>query len=315
MKEGQFVKEMITLDTLQKEKGLRKRASFIAESKDLFFVFPPTFDLITSQQALPPSYTLGLEFERAPQTFSLLTAADNPQQYKIRLYDFHLEVRRFMPSQRAIQAIPSPRTGTHYLPFTRQTVRFRAIHGGVTQFTIPQISDGAAVLPYHIMVFCLTNDQTTNISKNPFVFWPHFVSNYNLLLNSSSLPAERIGISPNWYDNTRAYSHFLENNALGGSNSTNGITPYSFRYRDFCMCFDLNPGEILVKNKQMLHSLIFSSIDLCAGQHRHRPSSGTLDLQLTFEKPLPEALTLMVLCSYESCIKLSGGLVELNYTL
>ena len=93
MKEGQFVKEMITLDTLQKEKGLRKRASFIAESKDLFFVFRPTFDLITSQQALPPSYTLGLEFERAPQTFSLLTAADNPQQYKIRLYDFHLEVR------------------------------------------------------------------------------------------------------------------------------------------------------------------------------------------------------------------------------
>ena len=80
------------------------------------------------------------------------------------------------------------------------------------------------------------------ISKNPFVFWPHFVSNYNLLLNSTSLPAERISLSPNWYDNTRAYSHFLENNALGGSNSTNGISPYSFRYRDFCICFDLNPG-------------------------------------------------------------------------
>ena len=240
--EGQLAMEQITLDTLQNEKGLRKRATFIAESKDVFFVFRPTFDLITSQQALPPSYTLSLEFERAPQSFSLLTSPDNPQQYKIRLYDFYIEVRRFLPSQRAIQAIPSPRTGTHYLPFTRQTVRFRAIHGGVTQFTIPQISDGAAVLPYHIMVFCLTNDQTTNISKNPFVFWPHFVSNYNLLLNSTSLPAERISLSPNWYDNTRAYSHFLENNALGGSNSTNGISPYSFRYRDFCICFDLNPG-------------------------------------------------------------------------
>ena len=33
--EGQLAMEQITLDTLQNEKGLRKRATFIAESKDV----------------------------------------------------------------------------------------------------------------------------------------------------------------------------------------------------------------------------------------------------------------------------------------
>ena len=183
------------------------------------------------------------------------------------------------------------------------------------------------------MVFCLTNDQTTNITKNPYIYWPHLVTKYNLLLNSTSLPSERISLSTNWLDNTRAYGHFLENNTLGGLHSTNGVSPFTFRYRDFCMSWNLNP-------------------DLCGNMHRHRwkdtknfpnisiykyagdkfeweihspfnflmtafyrPSSGTLDLQLTFERPLPEALTLMVMCSYESCIKLSGGMVELNYSL
>ena len=38
MEEGEYVKEQITKETLQSEKGLRKRATFIAESKDVFFI-------------------------------------------------------------------------------------------------------------------------------------------------------------------------------------------------------------------------------------------------------------------------------------
>ena len=89
-REGEIAMEQITLDTLRTEPGLRRRALFIERSKDVFFNFRPTFDLMTCEQALPPSYVLNLEFERAPESFSLLTAADNQQQYKIRLYDFHL---------------------------------------------------------------------------------------------------------------------------------------------------------------------------------------------------------------------------------
>ena len=91
-----------------------------------------------------------------------------------------------------------------------------------------QISDGASVLPFHIMVFALSNDQTSSSAKNPFVFWPHFISKYNLLLNSASLPAERLSVEPEWVDNGRAYNHFLENTVPGGAQS-NGITPFTFR--------------------------------------------------------------------------------------
>ena len=128
----QLAMEQVTLQTMQSEPGIRKRAKFIEESRDVHFTFKPTFDLMSSEQALPPSYVLSLEFERNPESFSLLTHPDNQKQYKIRLFDFHLELRRFLPSRSAVSDLPNPRTGTHFLSFTRQTVRFRAIHAGVT---------------------------------------------------------------------------------------------------------------------------------------------------------------------------------------
>ena len=79
------------------------------------------------------------------------------------------------------------------------------------------------------MVFALSNDQTSSATKNPFVFWPHFISKYNLLLNSASLPAERLTVETDWIDNGRGYNHFLENTLPGGAQSSNGITPFTFR--------------------------------------------------------------------------------------
>lgn len=255
IEKGQLAMERITEESLKTEPGLVKRAAFIEESRDVFFTFKPTFDLMTSEAAIPPSYTLGLEFERNNEAFSLLTHANNEKKYKIRLYDFHLELRRFLPSLKAVQSLPNPRTGTHFLSFTRQTVRFRAIHAGVIDYCVPQIADSNSVLPYHIMIFPMSTDQSTNISKNPYIFWPRFISKYNLLLNSTSLPGERLTVATSELDNGRAYNHFLENTNMGGSHASNGICPFSFRYRDFCLSYDLCP-------------------DLCCGVHRHRPSTG-----------------------------------------
>ena len=69
--------EQLTLQTMQSEPGIRNRAKFIEESRDVHFTFKPTFDLMSSEQALPPSYVLSLEFERNHENFSLLTHPDN----------------------------------------------------------------------------------------------------------------------------------------------------------------------------------------------------------------------------------------------
>ena len=296
IKKGQIPREEITEASFENEPGLIKRATFIEGSRDVQFTFRPTFELLTSEAAIPPSYTLGLEFERNAESFSLLTHKTNDRKYKIRLFDFHLELRRFLPSHKAVQSLPNPRSGTHFLSFTRQTVRFRAIHAGVLDYCVPQIADSNAVLPYHIMIFPMSTDQSSSISKNPFIYWPKFITKYNLLLNSSSLPGERLSVAPSELDNGRSYNHFLENTNMGGTHASNGISPFSFRYKDFTLSFDLCP-------------------DLCCGVHRHRPTSGSLDLQLSFSQPIPEPITLMVICSYESCIRLENGNVELNYSL
>lgn len=161
---------------------------------------------------------------------------------------------------------------------------------------MPNIADGSQTLPYHIMVIPLTNTQCTSISKNPLIFWPHFIKKYSLALNSHSLPSIPITLESNWMDNTRAYRHFQENMGLSNSASSNGIDPFSFRFHDFTMSFDLTG-------------------DSCLGEHNHRPTTGTLDLNLVFDKVLPEPITLLVIASYEACLKLDNQEVSINYSL
>ena len=110
--------EDITAERLEQDEGLKARANLISESRDVNFCFKPCFDLANCERAFPPGYTLTLEFERADPKFSLL-APDDSINYKIRIYEIALEVRRFTPSRSALKALPNPRAGTFYLPFAR----------------------------------------------------------------------------------------------------------------------------------------------------------------------------------------------------
>ena len=110
--------EDVTPERLQEDEGLKTRSGLIAESKDVNFCFKPCFDLMNCERAFPGGHTLTLEFERADPKFSLLSAATNVD-YKIRIYDIALEVRRFTPSRSALKSLPNPRTGVFYLPFAR----------------------------------------------------------------------------------------------------------------------------------------------------------------------------------------------------
>ena len=142
----------------------------------------------------------------------------------------------------------------------------------------------------------LNNTQCTSISKNPYVFSPRTISKYSLLLNSKCIPAKPISVKKKVQDNVRCYRHFLENTGFADTNESNGIEPYSYLHHSFCMTFDL-------------------SGDNCLGSHNHRPEAGALDLSLEFEQPLEEPITLLVISSYESCLKLDGQEVSLNYSL
>lgn len=128
------------------------------------------------------------------------------------------------------------------------------------------------------------------------MFTPHTISKFSLLLNSTSIPAKPISVKKKVEDNVRCYRHFLENTGFADTNTSNGIEPFSFLNHDFCISFDLTG-------------------DLCLGAHNHRPESGTLDLSLEFEQTLQQPITLLVIASYESCLKLDAQEVSLNYSL
>ena len=161
---------------------------------------------------------------------------------------------------------------------------------------VPRVADGSSALPYALIIIPLSNTQCTSISKNPYVFSPHSISKFSLLLNSKSIPAQPISVKKQVQDNVRCYRHFLENTGFADNNISNGIEPFSYLNHSFCLSFDLTG-------------------DSCLGSHNHRPESGALDLSLEFEQPLQEPITLLVIASYESCLKLEAQEVSLNYSL
>lgn len=69
---------------------------------------------------------------------------------------------------------------------------------------------------------------------------------------------------------------------------------FKFIYLKFLMAFNL-------------------ALDGCAGIHNHQPSSGKIDLELTFERATPASLNLFVMCVYESEITVDKGKVYMNY--
>ena len=144
-----------------------------------------------------------------------------------------------------------------------QTVRYRAIPVGVSQYLVPRVADGSSALPYSLTVIPLSNTQCTSILKNPYVFSPHTISKFSLLLNSKMIPARPISVKKKMEENVRCYRHFLENTGFADTNTSNGIEPFSYLNHDFCMTWDLT-GNHLQHSSSFI--LTFSTI--------RRPLSG-----------------------------------------
>ena len=123
-------------------------------------------------------------------------------------------------------------------------MRYRAIPVGVSQYLVPRVADGSSALPYSLTIIPLNNTQCTSITKNPYVFSPHTISKFSLLLNSKMIPAKPISVKKKVEENVRCYRHFLENTGFADTNTSNGIEPFSYLNHDFCMTWDLTGNHL-----------------------------------------------------------------------
>ena len=182
-----------------------------------------------------------------------------------------------------------------HLPVTRLVARSRSLHAGLYDGTIYNAVSGRT--PTHMMVFFLTNSQVNgDITTNPFFFGRHGLREACLMMNGQSFPSEKLTFNETSGDYFRSYNFFMENIGCKGDVS-NGVKPASYMKDCFSLAFDITP-------------------DTCLNNHLHAPGDSSIDIKLTFEKPLPTPITVLYISTYDNLITISPDkAVSLDYTV
>ena len=73
-------------------KGFKERATLIEKSRDIYFIFSPMIDILTTERYLPPRTQLKIELERGPTAMCLLSPNED-LNLKIQISEINMSVR------------------------------------------------------------------------------------------------------------------------------------------------------------------------------------------------------------------------------
>ena len=225
------------------------RRGWINESKVVDAQITPFIDIMTSNHYLCPGHVLQIEFERMRNSFTLISDKNNATKYKIKMVDMILYARVLEPKPALSNSLLKYKnSGPVQYPLTRNVLRTRAIHNGVSRIQLDNIF-GTGTLPRALYVIFLEEGQLSGaIDKNPFVFKNYDVMESNCLINGFPYPFEPI--KTNFTENNiiimDAYKYFLDNIGIGDTDCEVGIDVTKYRTNLFAIPFDFSPRGVRI---------------------------------------------------------------------
>jgi hypothetical protein len=276
--------------------GFETRKQYIAESKPVEMIDKLKFDLSNQQRYILNDTTVNIALTRSPETFSILydgkpfTAAASGSvpvtfQPKIKFMDASLFVRKHVlyPSivlshQRLLDSGHNAR-----YPFRKSEVKF---------FSIPQSSQSfveenvfLSNVPSRIIV-CLVPSASFigDYKLNPYVF-PHNDLSY-ISLSVNNVPTPIKGVNLNFTTNEYLLPYYLLFSALGIAGQDQGLT------------FD---------RKKFAEQYAFFAFDIShntSDSTLHLEKSGSVRLELKFQKGLTEALNCLIYSEQQKVLEI-----------
>ena len=216
---------------------------------------------------------------RASDAFLLNRTAGNQDTFKIQILAMEMQIRRIHISNKLAAKIPPV---TRFLSHRTELKTF-PLASGLTR-TITKIFSGD-VLPKHIIIGQVkTNAFAGDFDENPFYFGNNNLTAINLRVNGKSVPS--VPLRPEWDTNLfiKTYWHTLENAGIKKMNDYSLITPLTFKDGHTLFCFDLTP-------------------DNCNMKHLHAPKGGQIDLELEWEPPGTDNITVLVQGTYNQLLE------------
>lgn len=278
-------------DAVDGEAAVR-RAELVDDSRTFDFSIPIHADIMQSVRALPPNIPVKIILTRNSDAFSIIGV--NNIDYKIKLHSLKLYVRKiecdpavYKDLQVKIQKHPA------MLPFTRCVMKKYLIAQNATNLTLSGIFRDN--IPRQLVMVMLRQTRVDGRkTENPFLFQPYGINYINLKVDGQNYPPNPYQPDFNRGLISRELRALYDNTGIHNSDGGFGLSREMFMNGYTIFAWDLTP-------------------DSCNGWHHHTPIGRGLDLDLTFETPLPTTVNVLLYASFESALIINKDNVVSGY--
>ena len=262
------------------------RQKYVTGSKLFDFCINPHIDFLHTPRVLPSGVGMKLKLTRSNDSFSILSKT-NTDLY-VKIHSLNLYVYRMQVNEHIRKLHDNMFSKKNALfPITKSVCKKYTIPSGLSSANQPNIVHGK--LPRQIVIgFVKADALNGSYSLNPFHF-DHFDCSFVALrVNGLQIPAK--GYRPDFTNNiVRRELRALYDNI--GVNTAGDDSGCNINVDDFVggftlFCFDLTP-------------------DRCNGFHFHESRTGTIDLEILFNKPLNEAITVLCYTAGETVVAIT----------
>ena len=278
--------------------SFKLREKMTENSKSCLLSGPLCVDFLRSDNHLAPGNKLALTLHRtsdefyvnrqhAPLSSDTNTVPPTPTEYRVKILNLNLYVRRVQlhGGTQLMSKILRPRESMrHIAPYTE--VKTFPIASGRRQWS--DVVYGGDVLPKHIIVGMIDTDAFTgSFDSNPFRFNHYDLASINVKVNGICVP--KTPLTPNFERGHfgREYWRLFQQTGKINQHTGGNLIDRS----DFSRGYTLFPFDF--------------SPDLCNGGHFHLGQGGRLELDLSWRKPLPSGITVIVYSTFDQVIAIN----------
>jgi len=273
----------------EKNNPFAVRHAMFFHNEDHYRIYMPIgIDWLQSKHLIPPNTSIKMTFKRTDPEFYLLSPDAAALNYNIRIADMKMHVT-YVTLEPEIKKYHDDlfSKGNHsIMEYQKIEVTTKQFPSGLTELAFDNFIAGG-VEPKQIVIGLVKTKSFDGDKKtSPFTFAHCNVRKAYLRRNNTIFPNE-----PATYDFAKndlivPYVKFLKNIGFDELDDACIITLQNFKEDSTFFTFDLTP-------------------DNCNSYHHHGPSFGNIDIKLELTEPTTDAMTMIVMHSYDKSLTFS----------
>jgi len=263
--------------------GYVNRRRLAANSMPFETCAPITGDFIKADRFLAPGNKLSIELHRASDAFLLMSLPNT--QFRLHIQDLRLYYNRIHTIPQMVRKVLSLKEHNYWMH--RTEMKQFNIGAQMTGHSC-QIVSGPALPKTIIIAFASTTAVSGSCAHNPLNFAHFNIRRINLRVNGSSVPSD--AFTPDFANGLFAREYMNMFMQTGNYRIDRGNCISSSSFASGYTLFPFNIGDP----------------DLCNQFHNHLPKSGVVELEVYFDQPLPNPITILAHLTFNELVTTKG---------